>query len=452
MRRLLWAAGALLAALPAPAPAQETLPADPVVRRLLADRVATGTVPGLVAGLLDADGTRRIVVAGEAGNGRPLDGGTVFEIGSITKTFTGVLLAMMAARGEVALEDPVARYLPDSVTVPQRERAITLRDLATQSSGLPRMPDNFAPQDFGNPYADYTVGRLYAFLAAHELRRAPGAAYEYSNLGMGLLGHALARRADTSYESLLIARVLGPLGMGDTRIALSGTMRQRLAPGHDQAGRVVPNWDLPTLAGAGALRSTAHDMLTWLAAHLAPPDGVLGRAITTAQEPRAPGPGRHRVALGWHVRDAGDSAVVWHNGGTGGYHSFAALVPARGVAVVVLANSSAGIDDIGWALLDPGTALRVVRAEAPVAPNRLARYAGRYDLSSAFSIWISLDDGRLFAQATGQPKLPLFASSDSTFFFRTVEAELTFVRDSTGAVDRLILHQNGRDVPGTKAR
>ena len=238
---------------------QQSLPSDSVARALLTQRVSAFADSGkhgsgIVVGLLDARGTRRIVAVG-------VDGSQVFEIGSITKAFTASLLADMAARGEVRLDDPVAKYLPPSAHVPSRNgKQITLVDLATQSSGLPRLPTNLAPRNPANPYADYSVEQLYAFLSGYELPRDVGATYEYSNLGMGLLGHALALKAGTSYENLVNRRLLTPLGMRETAITLSPALRARLAPGHDGEGNVVPNWDLPTLAGAGAVRSTAFDM------------------------------------------------------------------------------------------------------------------------------------------------------------------------------------------------
>ena len=238
---------------------QQPLPSDSAVRALLESRVKTFPDTGrhgegIVVGLLDPSGARRIIAVG-------VDQAAVFEIGSITKTFTASILADMVDHGEVRLDDPVAKYLPPSVRVPSRNgKQITLLDLATQSSGLPRMPSNFTPKDSLNPYADYTVQQMYAFLSSYALTRDVGAEYEYSNLGVGLLGHALALKAGTSYEALVRQRILGPLGMHETAITLTPALRARLAPGHEIDGRVVPNWDLPTFAGAGALRSTVRDM------------------------------------------------------------------------------------------------------------------------------------------------------------------------------------------------
>src|SRR5258706_527568 len=251
----------------------QALAPDSAVKRILQERLGASPFRGIVVGLLDADGRRRVVAVGV-----PED--RVFEIGSVTKTFTASILAAMVADGSVRLDDPVAKYLPATVRVPARNgRQITLVDLATQSSGLPRLPSNLAPPDSTNPYADYTVEQLYTFLSSYELPRDVGETYEYSNLGVGLLGHALARKAGMSYEELVRQRVLAPLGMRETAITLSPALRVRLAPGHDAEGHGVANWDLPTLARAGALRSTAVGLLTFLAANLDSSANPLARAL-----------------------------------------------------------------------------------------------------------------------------------------------------------------------------
>ena len=208
---------------------------------------------GIVAGVIDEDG-RRIVAHGSLAHedSRPLDGDTVFEIGSITKVFTTLLLADMVARGEAALDEPVARLLPAGVAVPDRNgQQIRLIDLATHTAGLPRSPTDMPDADWSNPFADYTVERLYAFLAGVRLGRDIGAGFAYSNLGLGLLGHALALRAGADYEALLRRRITGPLGMSDTTIALSAEMKRRFAVPHDHHLEPVPVWDLPAIPGAG---------------------------------------------------------------------------------------------------------------------------------------------------------------------------------------------------------
>jgi serine-type D-Ala-D-Ala carboxypeptidase/endopeptidase len=333
-----------------------------LVQRIDDDRQSVGIVVGVVG-----PAGRHIVSHGalDQGDPRPLAGDTVFEIGSLTKVFTALLLAEMVQRGEVALADPVARYLPSRVVVPHRNgRHITLQDLATHRSGLPRMPSNFKPNDPSNPYADYTAEQMYQFLSTHELSRDVDSRFEYSNLGYGLLGHALERRGGADYESLVRTRILDPLGMNSTRIELSSDMRARLAPGHNGRLERVSSWDFLTLAAAGALRSTANDMLTFLAANLGYTQSPLGPAMTAMlQVPRA---GRG-TPMGWQIVTLDGLIVpngrhiVWMNGGTYGYRSFLGFDPKIRTGVVVLSNafrlsgapSGVGdIDDIGLHLLD----------------------------------------------------------------------------------------------------
>jgi CubicO group peptidase (beta-lactamase class C family) len=329
---------------------QSQFPTDAEVRALARKGVPIAGKAGLVTGLLESDGSRRVVSVADV----PYDGRTLFEIGSITKVFTGILLAEMVERGEVRLDDPVQALLPRDVTLPSRNgKNIRLLDLATHSSGLPRMPDNFAPADPRNPYADYTPERLYAFLRGHQLTREVGERSEYSNLGAGLLGHALALRAGKSYEALVTDRILGPLGMVSTRVVLHPGDRERLAPGHSPAGSEVPNWDIAVLVGAGGLRSTVDDMLTFLAANLQPPEGPLGRAIRASHLPRTAFSEDAKVGLHWMIH------TTWHNGGTAGYRSYIGFDPARRTGVVVLANRANGVDRIGQHLLDPRTPISI---------------------------------------------------------------------------------------------
>ncbi len=357
--------GLIVAALVLPASGAAQFPVDQQLGALLQSRVDEGRAVGIVLGLLEADGTNRVVFAGSAGEGaRPLGPQTVFEIGSITKVFTGTLLADMARRGEVSLSDPVARHLPRRVRVPSRAAAeITLLDLATHRSALPRLPTNLEPADRTNPYADYTVEQLYAFLSSHELRRGISAEFEYSNLGVGLLGHALSRAAGVSYETLVQRRILEPLGMSMTGITLEGDMRDWMANGHNQRGNVVPLWDLPTLAGAGALRSDVLDMLRFLDANIGEPRSELEESMRAAHVPQAiaslgEGPAEQSIGLNWLISWAGDATIVWHGGATAGFTTFVGFDPDRQVGVVVLGNMGrAGVADIGLHLLSPNIPL-----------------------------------------------------------------------------------------------
>ncbi len=343
--------------------AEGPVPSDDEIGRILSERVrGHADRVGIVVGIIDSSG-RRIIAVGSSGGKeqRPLDGDTLFEIGSITKVFTALLLADMVQRGEVKLSDPVAKYLPPGVRMPQRGgRAITLEDLARHRSALPRLPANLNPAaNPKNPYASYSVERLYEFLSSYKLPRDIGSQFEYSNLGGGLLGHVLALAAGKDYETLVRARICQPLGMASTAITLSQGQQARLAAGHDNRYKPTSNWDIPTLAGAGALRSTANDMLSFLAAQLGETTGALGPAIAATRSNRQAAAAGMEIGLGWLILPKKGSEVIWHNGGTGGYRTFAGYDPAARVGVVALTNVStaAGVDDVGFHFLNPDFAL-----------------------------------------------------------------------------------------------
>jgi D-alanyl-D-alanine-carboxypeptidase/D-alanyl-D-alanine-endopeptidase len=345
-------------------------PSDSAVLAIIKQRVEDKRSAGIVIGLLEPDGHTRIIAFGDPGKGQPsLDGNTVFEIGSISKVFTSTVLAELVKEGKVKLEDPVQKYLPASVHVPSRNgKDITLLNLSEQNSGLPRMPANFHPKDPANPYADYTEQNMFDFVSGYELPRDPGALFEYSNLGVGLLGNVLARVVGTSYEEMERKRVWEPLGMTHTAITLTPWMKQHLALGHDDKGDVTANWDLPTFAGAGAIRSTTEDMLKFASANLHPERGKLQEAMAFAHMERAPaGSAVMGIGLNWFSRHALADTIVWHNGGTGGYRTFIGFVQSRQIAVIVMTNSgNEGADDIGMHLLVPAIPL----APKPVPPTK----------------------------------------------------------------------------------
>jgi CubicO group peptidase (beta-lactamase class C family) len=292
---------------------------------------------------------------------------------------------------------------------------------------------------------------MYDFLSHYALARDIGAEYEYSNLGAGLLGHILALKAGTNYEALVLRRICRPLGMTNTQITLSPALKARLATGHNSAGQPVANWDIPTLAGAGALRSTAKDLLKFLAANLNPPKSNLGAAMQLTHQARHPaGSPDMDIGLCWHISKKYGAALVWHNGGTGGYHSFIGFDPQKKRAVVVLANSAKSIDDLGFHFLNPAYPLARVepakdRVAVALSPQVLDRYVGRYELAPGVFFSLRRESDRLMAQLTGQSYLQIFPESETEFFYKAVEAQITFVKDSQGRVTGLVLHQNGRD-------
>lgn len=326
------------------------LPTDAEIGRILADRVdARKQSVGVVVGTIGPDG-RNVIAHGSFSttDPRPVDGDTV------TTVFTGLLLADMARRGEVSLGDPLARHLPDGITVPERSgKAITLADLATHTSGLPRMPDNLASGDETNPYADYTTEEMLAFVSGYRPSRDIGLEYEHSNVGTALLGQALARRAGKSYEALLQERVVGPLAMRATMIEPEGRLKARMATGHNAALEAVPNWELPAFAGAGALRSSASDLLDFLAMALEPEKTPLAAALADTLAVRRPSSDQQTwAALGWNVTRTSNGEIAWQQGGTGGFSAFIGFHPGLKIGVVVLSNANTGVSDIGLHLLN----------------------------------------------------------------------------------------------------
>jgi D-alanyl-D-alanine-carboxypeptidase/D-alanyl-D-alanine-endopeptidase len=440
-----------------PKPAVWSPPCDADIRDILIQRIDLERQGvGMVVGVIDRQG-RRIVAHGALGQGdtRPLDGDTVFEIGSITKVFTSLLLTGMAERGEVDLSDLVAKHLPPSVRMPERGgEQITLAHLATHTSGLPRWPSDISPgdlspKDWMNPYADYTVHQLYAFLSRYTLRRDIGADHLYSNLGVGLLGHVLALRAGASYEALVRERITGPLGMTSTAIELSPELNARFAMGHDQERRPVAPWRMPTFAGAGALRSTANDLLKFLAGELGYVDTSLRPAMAAQLGPRGRSSGDYIQGLGWRIEPDAVGETIWHGGATGGYRCFMLFDRNRRVGVVVLTNSaSTRNDDIGFHVLS-GRPLQpppLERATIRLGADVLERYVGQYEISPRLNLFVTREDERLFAQVTGQWRFEVFPESLADFFWKVVDAQVTFESDLRGCVTGLVFRQNGRDL------
>lgn len=352
----------LHAGLMLPAQAQDdTANAAVDVRHALVDSLVqplTVDVPwGAVVGIVDAEGRRYFTYGGSASDSSAaVDSTTIFEIGSVTKTYTALLLADLVTREIVTLDTPVQALLPDSVDVPAFEgQPITLRHLATHHSGLPRVPDNLlssATNPF-DPYAAYSTDDLYAFLNSYTLPRAPGTEYAYSNLGMGLLGHALAVRADSAYAGLVQARIAQPLGLPDTAIRLSDGQKRRLIQGYNMFQAPTPPWTFDVMAPAGAVRSTARDQLRYLAAHIGLSPTPLDSTLRATRTPLAQASAQDSVAYGWHIRTVDGARMVWHNGGTAGFSSFVAYAPARNVGVVLLVNGPLHqrVTEVGFRLL-----------------------------------------------------------------------------------------------------
>lgn len=283
---------------------------------------------------------------------------SLFEIGSVSKVLTGVLLAEMALRGEVGLDDPLSRHRPGPAPA-WREREPTLGELATHRSGLPNVPSSMARGEFAyglglsrrDPWSGVTVTEYAEAVRETAAREPPGRAFRYSSMGVGLLGDALAARAGATYDELLRDRILGPLGMDASGVGVTQAWAGHLLAGHSARGRPRPPL-ADHMAAAGGVRSNARDMLTLLTAALAPADDALGRALALSQRPRAAIGRGAAIGLCWLVtRRRRGPRIVWHNGGTWGFRSFAVFAPELDRAAVVLRNRARSVDRRGYALL-----------------------------------------------------------------------------------------------------
>jgi D-alanyl-D-alanine-carboxypeptidase/D-alanyl-D-alanine-endopeptidase len=427
------------------------LPAD--TARYLEQATANGQLVGVVVAYVDGNDTviRGFGVASKE-TGKPPDANTVFEIGSITKTFTAALLAEEVLGGKVKLTDPVQKYLPEGITLAQvGERPIELVDVATQRSGLPRMPSNFTPANQADPFADFDEKKLWDAVNTVKPARAPGAAYEYSNLGFGVLGAILAREAGMSYRDLVKARIFAPLGMTSTDTVLTDALRQRSAQGYGPGGVRVDHWTIVGMAGAGAINSTATDMLAYVRANMAASAAAsakpLSRAFAMAHELRADmtPEAKMQIGLAWMTTPTGGAR--WHNGGTGGFMSFAGFTEDGKRGVVVLSNQGfRPVDQIGFHLLNAAAALPEIRTEITLAPEKFDELVGRYELSPQAAFTVTRASEGLYVQLTGQNALPVYAYAPDKFFSKIVDAQFSFERGADGKIVALTLHQNGQNV------
>lgn len=392
----------------------------------------------------------------DAGGRALVDEHSLFEIGSLSKIFTNLLLAQLVLDERIDLDAPVTDYLPEGMDVPDfKGQPITLFDLATHSSGLPSIPPELALADPANPYQFYSAELLTAFLAAYPLPRAPGESFQYSNTGTTLVGLAVSHVAGQPYEQLVQERILDPLGMDDTMLAVPADKLARFATGHSD-GQAVPHWDFDVFAPAGGWRSTASDMAKFVAAASGQTETPLKPAFDLMLERTRPAgsPGM-TIGLGWMILAHPGGSVVWHNGQTGGFNSFAGYDRETGRASVVLSNAvtATGVEDIGFHLIDPSAPLAPQpkqRSAIELDPALLENYVGRYELGPEFQITVTTAGGSLFIEASGQDRLEAFPESDTSFFLKAVDAQVSFETGPDGKATGLVLHQNGQDIPGAR--
>ncbi|HEV7346672.1 MAG TPA: serine hydrolase [Devosia sp.] len=438
-----------------PVPAQQaSSPADAGIEQILADRIDRDQANVGIAVALIEDGVPRFVSHGTTARGEaaPVDEHSLFEAGSISKVFTNLLLAQLVLEGRMDLDAPLTDYLPAGTILPTRDgKAITAFDLATHTAGFSGLPPALLARGLENPYSGYSAQELLAWLGEYALTRAIGDKFEYSNIGAALLGQAIEHVSGRAYAELLEQRILAPLGLDDTRLALTPGDPTGMATGHDPTGEPVSYWDFDAFAPAGALVTSAADLARFIAAASGAVETPLRPAFDLMLERTRPADGSGQIGLGWFIFTEGGRDLVWHNGLTGGFASFAGFDRKSGDGVVVLSNMAtpAGIADIGMHLLDPTLPLRpqpTPREAVAIDPAILPTFAGDYLLAPFVVLTITTEGDRLFAQLTGQQRFEIFPESDRRFFYKVVDAQITFADPVDGSAPALMLQQNGQNM------
>ncbi len=416
----------------------------------------------IVAAFVDEKGTRFVSYGKLSKDAAATNANeaTIYEIGSLTKLFTGVLLADAVNRGEVKLNEPISKYLPNTVTVPSfNGKEITLLDLATHTSSLPRLPNNL---DLKNPapYAGYTAQNLYDFLSNYKLTREIGSQYEYSNLGVGLLGHILSLRGKMSLEKLMTVRIFKTLGMNDSSFSLTDAKKTRHAQGYTYKNELAPLWFFDSLAGGGAIRSTSSDMAKFISAAVGITKTPLANAFIEARKPQRQGrTDATKIGLCWNNFVLSGTEIFWHGGGTSGFRSYIAISPEQKKGAFLVSNAdsdeiSSFNESVAFNYLQPKFPIEKTRIVISLPEDILQKYVGEYQLAPDFSIIVTLQGNRLFAQATGagQGNLELFAEKEDEFFVKALKADISFTKNADGKIDGLILRQNGRNSPAKKVK
>lgn len=329
---------------------------DSLVEKEIRPYIQQVNTVGISIGVL-YDGERYTYNYGETAkeNDQLPTNNTLYEIGSITKTFTATLLAEMVLLGKCKLDDPGSKYLPDSIQRLQLNKVpVTLKTLANHTSGLPRLPsDFFSPESHyvpDDPYKNYTDTILFNYLDTVQLRSVPGTKMVYSNLGFGLLGTILERISGKSYEALLQQYICKPLGMKDTHIVLNNVQQKRFAQGYNSTGKAVGHWHFKSMAGGGAIRSSVNDLMKYLRAHLQDnASTTLTGAFRLCERPTFEF-SNGKMGLGWRTPDH-LPGIFWKNGGTGGFRSYCAYNKKKQIAVVILSNSNVAVDKAGIDLI-----------------------------------------------------------------------------------------------------
>jgi CubicO group peptidase (beta-lactamase class C family) len=370
-----------------------------------------------------------------------------FRLGSITKQFTAACILLLEERGKLKVDDLVKKYMPDA---PAAWDKVTVFNLLTHTSGIP----NFTgfPDYASTEAIPTTPEKLVARFRDKPLEFEPGEKWNYSNSGYVLLGYLIEKISQQSYSQFVQENIFTPLGMKDSGYDSNSAVIPHRASGYVPGEKGVTNAgyiDMSIPLSAGGLYSTTEDLLRW-------EQGLMGgKLLAPASLQKMTTPFKNDYAFGLAVHTANGHKVIEHGGGIEGFNTSLAYYPEDKLTVVVLANLNGQAPEaIAGKLAAMAHGENVVlpseRKEITVSPAILEKYVGTYELMPNFDLVMTLEGGQFMTQATGQPKFPLFAESETKFFLKVVDAEVEFFKNDKGEVTHLILHQGGHDVKGTK--
>ncbi len=430
-----------------------TVPMDDAALAGIVDARLAGDRTGacMAVAVVERDHVARAYRCADPKDAARIDADTAFEIGSVSKTMTAVLLADLIGQGKASLDDPLSAYLPEGTPVPAFEgRPILLRHVVTHTSGLPGLPSRLGADNIDDPYARLTVDALLASLGDVTLTAAPGTHFEYSNFASMVLSYAVARRAGTDLETLLRQRLFASLGMAQAYVE-APPRGVRTAIGHTPNGKPTPAWTFATdLAGVGGVRATLGDMVRYVQGNLGWIESPISPALELAQQPLG---GQPPMAMNWMRVPVAGRTVLMHEGGTGGFSSFVAVDRQRGRGVVILSdttwNSIGSLGSLGLHLVDASFPLGKPRKLATPPRELLDALAGDYQLEGAMRIALRQREGRLFVQAAGQGEYAMDYDDAGDFFPLELDAVLSPRRKAAGGYG-FTWTQMGAVLPATR--
>lgn len=432
-------------------PSAHAMDNDSLTRKLSERLHGDRTGACLAAAVIDQQGVARAVVCADPEAPRPWNADTAFEIGSVSKTLNALLLQQLIDAGKLGLDDPVQAHLPKGVSMPKHgDSPITLRHLLTHTSGLPSLAPSWQIRDPANPYREIDRKALHKGLASITLSRAPGAQFEYSNLGAMLLSDIISRSADKPFPKLAAEQIFAPLQMASfVGKPPKGVV---VARGHSPNGAEVAAWDFdPALAGVGGVRASLNDMIHYVEAQIGRRESALDAVIERSQQPVNPAEGRP-MAMGWMIAPLNGDKVLVHEGGTGGFSSFVAFRADHSRGVVVLSDTAltslGGLSSMALHLLDESVPLGKPRVAVSPPVELLDKLVGDYRLQGAMKMSLRRKDGALEIQAEGQPAFAMGYDSAGDFYPLAFDAVLR--PEVSGERAAFVWLQGGGATPATR--